>query len=441
MKITVVGSGYVGLVVGICLSDYGNDVICVDVDKEKIAGLKKGSLPIYEPGLKDLLDRNLEEKRIEFTTDIAHGIKESDAIFIAVGTPMGEGYRADLRYVFQVAKSIGENINGYKAIIDKSTVPVTTGDRVSMIIREEMKKRGVKHEFDVVSNPEFLREGTAIKDFTNPDRIVIGTDSERAKEVINAIYGGIARADKPIMYTDVKSAEIIKYASNAMLATRISFMNMISHLCEKVGGNIKEVAKGMGLDNRIGPRFLQAGAGYGGSCFPKDVQALIATLEENGCPAEILLAVEEINQLQKRSIAAKMKQLLPDLKGKTIALWGLAFKPKTDDMREAPSLVIIEDLMKEGAKIRAFDPEAQEVARKLVLGIEFCPTPYGAAEGSDGLILVTEWNEFRNLDMKRVKESMKKPNLVDARNVYEPEKMAEIGFRYVSIGRKINAQK
>ncbi len=436
MKICVVGSGYVGLVVGICLADFGNDITCVDVDRKKVESLRKGILPIYEPGLRELLERGLKEKRIVFTTDITKGIRESDAIFIAVGTPPGKNHKADLSYVHSVAESIGKNINGYKVVIDKSTVPVGTADIVKEIINEEQKKRKTEFQFDVVSNPEFLREGTAIKDFTNPDRIIIGTESGNANKMMNKIYGGIVRTDKPIMFTDIKSAEIIKYASNAMLATRISFMNMVSHLCEKMGGNIKEVGKGMGLDDRIGPRFLQAGAGFGGSCFPKDVNALIGTLEEHGCPAEILLAVMETNELQKRSIVPKLMRLIPNLKGKTIAVWGLAFKPKTDDMREAPSLTVIEDLQKEGANINAFDPESQEVAKIMVENVKFFPNPYETVRGVDGLILITEWNTFRNLDMVKVKESMKSPNIIDARNVYSPDEMKQSGFNYISIGRQ-----
>ncbi len=435
MKICVVGSGYVGLVVGIILADYGNDIICVDVDETKIAKLKKQELPIYEPGLSGLLNRAVEEGRIEFTTDIKKGIQETEVVFIAVGTPPDKDHKADLQYVYSVAKSIGRNINKYTVIIDKSTVPVGTADEVTKIISSELKTRGTDHEFDVVSNPEFLREGNAIKDFTNPDRIVIGTESEKAMKVMQQIYRGIARTGKPIMFTDVKSAEIIKYASNAMLATRISFMNMVSHLCETVGGNIKEVAKGMGLDDRIGPRFLQAGAGYGGSCFPKDVKALIQTLEEHSCVAEILLAVEEINQLQKHSIVPKLKSMLPDLTGKTIAIWGLAFKPKTDDMREAPATIIISDLQKSGAKVKVFDPEAMDVAKTILSDVIFCSNPYEAAEDAHGLILVTEWNEFRNLDMEKVRKIMKSPYLVDGRNVYNAEDMKKAGFKYISIGR------
>jgi len=439
MKICVIGSGYVGLVVGICLADYGHDIIGVDVDPKKIEKLKKKELPIYEPGLSDLLERAFDEGRIVFTTDIKKGIKDSDVIFIAVGTPPGKDHKADLSYVYSVAKSIGENISRYMVIIDKSTVPVETGEEVSRIIKEEMKKRKVRHDFDVVSNPEFLREGTAIKDFTNPDRIVVGLESDRAKAVMQELYGGIARADKPIMFTDIKSAEIIKYASNAMLATRISFMNMLSPLCEKVGADIKEVAKGIGLDDRIGPRFLQAGAGYGGSCFPKDVKALIGTLQDNGCHADILVAVEEVNEHQKRSIVPKMEQLVRDLKGKTIGIWGLSFKPKTDDMREAPSVIIIEELRMKGCKVKVFDPEAMEVAKGMMKNqkdVKFCKNPYETADGCDGIILATEWNEFRNLDLEKVKASMKKPNFVDARNVYDPKKMREQGFNYLSVGRK-----
>lgn len=432
MDICVVGTGYVGLVCGVCLAELGNNVINVDIDSKKIEKLKKGIVPIYEPGLKDLLKRNMEQGRIEFTTVFKDIIKKSTVFFIAVGTPPGENHEADLSAVKAVAKTIAENMEEYKIIVNKSTVPIGTADMVKKIIKENQKN---PIEFDVVSNPEFLREGEAVNDFLMPDRIVIGIENGKAKQIMEEIYKGIARTDKPIMYTNVKSAELIKYASNAMLATRISFMNELSHLCEKTGADIKEVAKGMGLDSRIGPRFLQAGAGYGGSCFPKDVQALVQTMKEHKCDAKIIDAVEEVNQKQKMSLIPKIKKLIPELNGKTIGIWGLAFKPKTDDMREAPSIVIIEELQKVGAKIKAFDPESEESAKKILKNIEYCKNPYETVSGCDALVIVTEWNEFRTLDKGKIKELMKTPNVIDGRNVYEPKIMKGLGFNYIGIGR------
>lgn len=432
MRITVIGTGYVGLVVGTCLADFGNDIICVDIDKEKVARLNKAILPIYEEGLRDMLDRNLKESRIMFTTDIKKGVEHGDVIFIAVGTPPGKDHRADLSAVRAVAKDIGRYINNYKVVVNKSTVPVNTAQEVGHIIKENQKKH---IEFDVVSNPEFLREGTAVKDFTNPDRIIIGTTSKKARQIMSSIYKGIARTDKPIIFTDTKSAEIIKYASNAMLATRISFMNEVAQLCERVGADVKEVAKGIGLDSRIGPRFLQAGLGYGGSCFPKDVKALAQTMNGHSVESRILAAVEAVNEAQKLSAVPKAKSLLGDLKGKTVAIWGLAFKPKTDDMREAPSIVIINELQKLGAKVKAFDPEAQENAKKIFKDVDYCKDPYSAIEGCDCLVIVTEWNEFRDLDKEKIKKLMKQPNIIDGRNIYEPSEMKAIGFNYIGVGR------
>ncbi len=434
MKICVIGSGYVGLVTGISFADLGNDVIGVDIDEDKVDMLNKGKLPIYEPGLSDKFERNLKQERIYFTTDIKKGIQDSDIIFICVQTPMGSDHRADLSAVLDVAQKVGKYINRYKVIIDKSTVPVGTGKQVKKTIKENMPK-GSDHDFDVVSNPEFLREGNAVRDFNHPDRIVVGTRSRKAREIMEDIYKGIARTEQPIMFTDLKSAEIIKYASNAMLATRISFMNMLAPLCEKTGADIKEVAKGMGLDKRIGSRFLQAGIGYGGSCFPKDVNALLMTLEDHSCDASILKSVEEINEKQKLHIIPKVKKLLPDMKGMAVAVWGIAFKPKTDDIREAPSLLIIEELQKLGAKIKAFDPEAQENAKKILKDVSFFPTPYEALDGADCLVICTEWDEFRNLDKEEIKGRMKKPNIVDGRNIFDQSDMKESGFNYIGVGR------
>jgi UDPglucose 6-dehydrogenase len=432
MNITMIGAGYVGLTTGTCLANFGNNVICMDVDADKITGLEKGEMPFFEPGLKEMVEQNVKEKRLHFTTDMQKAIQESDIIFLCVGTPSGPDGKADLKYVFSAAESIGKHINGFKVIVDKSTVPVGTAGQVEKKITESME---TKHEFAMVSNPEFLREGFAITDFTIPDRIVIGTSSEKAKEMMTKVYKSIERTGRPIMFTDIKTAEMIKYASNAMLATRISFMNLLAPLCEKVGGDVKLVAKGMGLDNRIGPRFLQAGVGYGGSCFPKDVRALIGTLEEQGIDASMLKEVDEVNERQKKTLVPKLKKLLPDLKGKKIAIWGLAFKPRTDDMREAASITVIKQLQAEGATVNAFDPVARKVAETIFEGIEYSFTPYDACEGCDALIIVTEWDEFRNLDFAIVKKMLKAPIIVDGRNIYEHKEMEEAGFQYIGVGR------
>jgi len=433
MKIAVIGTGYVGLVAGVCLAELGNDIICVDIDERKVEMLNEGRVPIYEPGLEEMLERNRKEGRISFTIDIKKTVKDSSAIFIAVGTPPGKNHEADLSFVMGVAKDIGAHMDSYKVIIDKSTVPVGTAEKVKKTILLHQKE---KIPFDVVSNPEFLREGEAIGDFLNPDRVVVGTDSEKAQKVMEQIYGGITTAEKPLFFTDIKSAEMIKYASNSMLATRISFMNEIAQLCEKVGADVKAVAKGIGMDKRIGPLFLNAGAGYGGSCFPKDVNALRETMKEHGVNAMLLEAVEKVNQEQKRSLVPKLKALLPDLKGKRIALWGLAFKPGTDDMREAPSLAVIAQLQKEGAMITAFDPEAEETAKRYVTGIEYASTPYGALKDADALIIVTEWNEFKDLDKQKIKSLLKHPIIIDGRNIYEPEEMRKLEFKYLGVGRQ-----
>ncbi|MDA1196441.1 MAG: UDP-glucose/GDP-mannose dehydrogenase family protein [Nanoarchaeota archaeon] len=432
MKITVFGSGYVGLTVGVCLAELGNNVICVDIDEAKVKSLREGSVPIYEPGLGDMLKRNIQEKRISFTTDAKVAVKHAEIIFTAVGTPPGKDDEADLSAVRAVAKTIAENMSEYKIIVNKSTVPVGTGDIVKKIIEQHQKE---KIDFDVVSNPEFLREGAAIRDFMNPDRVVIGIDSEKPKKILHSLFEGITRIDRPIMFTDIKSAEIIKYASNAMLATRISFMNEIAALCEKTGADIKDVAEGMGLDKRIGPRFLQAGIGYGGSCFPKDVKALAKTLEQHDLKSTVITAVEQVNEQQKKSLLPKVKKLVPDLNGKTIAIWGLAFKPKTDDIREAPSITIINQLQEAGATIKAFDPEAEETAKTILQNITYTKDPYEAAIDADALIIVTEWNEFRNLDLKKVKELLNAPNIVDGRNIYDPKDMEKLGFNYIGVGR------
>lgn len=432
MKITIIGTGYVGLTLGTCLAELGNEVTCVDIDQKKIGNLNNNIMPIYEPGLEELVKRNKKEGRLIFTTDKESAIRNSIVIFIAVGTPMGENHEADLRFVRAVAEDIGTYMDSYKIIVNKSTVPVGTADMVKKIIKETQTK---EIDFDVVSNPEFLREGSAIKDFMNPDRVVIGSDSEKAKDIMTSVYKAVARANRPILHTDIKSAELIKYASNAMLATRISFMNELSHLAEKAGADIKAVAKGMGFDTRIGPRFLQAGVGYGGSCFPKDVQALIQTIKNNGCESHILDAVEKVNQKQKLSLIPKIQKLVPDLKEKTIAVWGLAFKPKTDDIREAPALVLIQELQRLGANIKAFDPVAQENAKHILSNIEYSQNPYDALKDADALVIVTEWDEFRELDKEKLKSLLRQPNVIDGRNIWDPKEMKELGFNYIGVGR------
>jgi UDPglucose 6-dehydrogenase len=431
MKLTIAGTGYVGLVSGTGFANLGNDVICFDIDVAKIDLLNKGIMPIYEPGLEELYKRNVEAGRLKFTTDAKKAVQESDIIFICVDTPANEHQEADLSAVDEVARVIGEYMNDYKIVVNKSTVPVGTADLVKKIIKETQRN---KIEFDVVSNPEFLREGAAVKDFENPDRIVIGSDSRKAEEVMTSLYRSRARMDKPIMITDIRSAEVIKYASNTMLATRISFMNQISCLCEKTGADIKEVAKGMGLDNRIGSRFLQAGIGYGGSCFPKDVKALISTLKQNDCDTELIEAVNRINEKQKSVVVTKLRSKL-DIKGSTIAVWGISFKPKTDDIREAPSLKIIEELQNMGARIHACDPVAIENAKKVLHHVDFFENPYESIRDCDALIVATEWNEFRNLDMRAVKILLKKPIIIDGRNIYDPKEMRDLGFDYMGIGR------
>jgi UDPglucose 6-dehydrogenase len=431
MKLTIVGTGYVGIVTGTGFANLGNDVICIDIDREKIEMLAEGELPIYEPGLEEIFKRNLKGGRLKFITDAEKGVRDSDIIFICVGTPSSVSQDADLSAVEAVAALIGRHMNDYKVIVNKSTVPVGTADLVSRIVRENQKG---EIPFDVVSNPEFLREGAAVKDFENPDRIVIGTESKRAEEMMASLYRSLARTERPIMVTGVRSAEIIKYASNAMLATRISFMNQLSFLCEKTGADIKAVARGMGLDDRIGSRYLHAGIGYGGSCFPKDVRALISTLKKYGCEADLIEAIHRVNENQKTVVVDKLETVIP-VKGRTIALWGISFKPKTDDIREAPSLSIIEQLLGMGAAIHAFDPVAIPGAKKLLSGVRFFENPYETIRDCDALIVVTEWDEFRNLDMRAVKVLLKHPVVIDGRNIYDPKEMRELGFTYLGIGR------
>jgi UDPglucose 6-dehydrogenase len=432
MKITVIGAGYVGLVTAACLANLGNEVICMDIDKKRISMLNKGEMPLYEPGLEEMVRLNVKAKRLYFKTDAKKAIQQSEIIFIAVGTPSKDNGEADLNYIFSVAKTIGKYMNDYKVIVDKSTVPVETADKIKDIIISHQRK---PIKFDLVSNPEFLREGEALNDFMIPDRIVIGIENGKAKDIMLALYKSIERTGRPILITDIKSAELIKYASNAMLATRISFMNQLSELCEKVNADVKLVSKGIGLDSRIGSRFLQAGAGYGGSCFPKDVKSMIFTLREYGCNASLLEAVEEINQNQKLRIVEKVKSFFPTLIGKKIAVWGLAFKPKTDDMRDAPSLIIIPRLQSLGAEIMVFDSLAEHNAKKLFKNLKYAKNPYDAIKGADLLLILTEWDYFRELDKIKLRNLMKKPNIVDARNIYEPDEMKRLGFNYEGVGR------
>jgi UDPglucose 6-dehydrogenase len=433
MKIAVIGTGYVGLVAGTCFADSGNDVTCVDIDAKKIRNLQDGQVPIYEPGLEELIKKNVKEKRLTFTTDLASAVGPCHVAFIAVGTPEGESGDADLQYVLAAAKQIGQAIRHYTVVVDKSTVPVGTADKVREAISSVTNL-----DFDVVSNPEFLKEGAAIDDFLKPDRVVIGADSHKARDIMGELYAPFVRTENPIIFMDTRSAELTKYAANAMLAVRISFMNDMAALCEKVNADVDLVRKGLGADRRIGYPFLFPGVGYGGSCFPKDVKALVHTGRELGLDLELLKAVERTNDRQKRLLVQKaVKHFGGDLNGKTFAVWGLAFKPKTDDMREAPSIEIIEGLVGKGAKVAAHDPVADKVARRYFgERIRFCATPYEALEGADALFLVTEWNDFRHPDFERIKAAMKTPVIFDGRNLFDPVKIRERGFTYYGIGRK-----
>ncbi len=432
MKLSVIGTGYVGLVVGTCFAESGNDVLCVDIDERKLRMLRKGESPIYEPGLSDLLKKNLEEKRLTFTDDLEMAVKKSEIIFLALPTPQAEDGSADLQHVLNVAKKMGKLFNGYKVVVNKSTVPVGTADRVREIIARETKQ-----EFDVVSNPEFLKEGAAVNDFLKPDRVVIGSRSARALAIMQDLYAPFMRTGNPLIVMDERSAELTKYASNSFLATKVSFMNEIANLCEKVGADIDLVRKGMGTDARIGLQFLFAGIGYGGSCFPKDVAALLNTANSFHHPLHILESVEATNKRQKQINVEKIKRHYHnDLKKKVVALWGLAFKPNTDDIREAPSLSIIDALLRAGAVIRAHDPAAMEETRKRVgTAVKFFENNYEALKGADALVLVTEWNEFRRPDFDRMKMLMHEPVVFDGRNIYDPHVMASKGFTYYGIGR------
>ena len=431
MKIAVVGTGYVGLVVGTCLAENGNDVICVDKDESKVRMLRRGRMPIYEPGLEEMVERNTAERRLSFTTLLPKAVRQSSIVFIAVGTPPGEDGSADLRHVEDVARQIARAMNGYKVIVNKSTVPVGTAARVREIVRRE-----TTHPFSVVSNPEFLKQGAAVEDFLKPDRVVIGAEDPRAAGLMRELYAPFTRTGAPVMVMDCASAELCKYAANALLATKISFMNEVAAVCERFGANVDEVRKAVGSDRRIGSSFLFPGVGYGGSCFPKDVKAILRFSAEKDYEFQILKAVEAVNERQKMRLVEKMESHFGSLKGRTIAIWGLAFKPRTDDMREAPAITIIERLLAAGAKVQAYDPEAERVARGIFGSrIQLCEKSYEALKGAQALAIVTEWSEFREPDFARMRKLMREPVVFDGRNLYNPEQMRAQGFTYYSIGR------
>lgn len=440
MKIAIVGSGYVGLVTGACFAEVGIDVVCVDIDEAKIEKLKKGISPIFEPGLDEMLTRNIARERLSFTIDLTSCVNDVDVIFSAVGTPPDEDGSADLKYVLDVARTVGRHMNKHLIIVTKSTVPVGTAKKVRKAMQEELDKRGEKLTFDVVSNPEFLKEGAAIDDFMKPDRIVVGVETEYAKEVMTRLYRPFTLNNHPVIFMDVPSAEMTKYAANAMLATRISFMNDIANLCEIMGANVNMVRKGIGSDSRIGTKFLYSGIGYGGSCFPKDVKALVKTGEENNYKLRIIQAVEDVNEDQKGILFDKfMKYFKGDLKGKTVAMWGLSFKPQTDDMREAPSLVLIDKLIEAGCRVKAYDPAAmEETHRRIGDIIEYCKDPYDALIDADALMLVTEWVEFRFPNYKVMQKLMNKHVIFDGRNIYDPKDVKDSGFDYFCIGLNTN---
>jgi len=431
MRIVMIGSGYVGLVSGACLSEFGHEVVCVDTDVAKIEGLKKGIIPIFEPGLDEVVSTNSKAGRLSFETELKAAMPGADAVFIAVGTPSrrGDGH-ADLSYVFAAAEEIARHLDGYMVVVTKSTVPVGTNAKVAEIIRKVRPDA----QFDVASNPEFLREGSAIEDFRRPDRVVVGCGTDRARAVMREIYRPLYLNETPILFTSCESSELIKYASNAFLAAKITFINEVANLCEKVGANVQDVARGMGLDGRIGSKFLHAGPGFGGSCFPKDTLALLKTAQEYGAPTRVIEAVVAVNDARKREMAERIERIFGGLAGKTVAILGLTFKPNTDDMRDAPSLVIVPYLLEKGAKIRAFDPEGGKEAKRR-LDLDMCADSYDAIDGADGVVILTEWNQFRALDLARVKTLLKRPLMIDLRNIYRPETMAAAGFTYVSVGR------
>jgi UDPglucose 6-dehydrogenase len=433
MRVAMIGAGYVGLVSGACFADFGHEVCCVDKDPRKIEALNRGEIPIYEPGLSDLVAKSVREGRLTFANDLASPVRHADAVFIAVGTPSrrGDGH-ADLSYVHQAAREIAAVLDGYTVIVTKSTVPVGTGDEVERIVRETNPNA----DFAVVSNPEFLREGAAIADFKRPDRIVIGTDDSRAKEVMNEVYRPLYLNQAPILVTSRRTAELTKYAANAFLATKITFINEIADLCEQVGANVQDVARGIGLDNRIGAKFLHAGPGYGGSCFPKDTLALIKTAQDHAAPIRIVETVAAVNDQRKRAMGRKVVAACGgSVRGKTVAVLGLTFKPNTDDMRDAPSIAVIAALQDAGARIRAYDPEGMEPAKAVLTEVEYAHDAYACARGADALVIVTEWDIFRALDLGRLKAALASPVVVDLRNIYRPEEMSRRGFTYVSIGR------
>lgn len=436
MKIVIVGTGYVGLVTGVCFADVGIDVTCVDIDNTKIDNLKKGIAPIYEQGLDELLEKNLQRGTIRFSTDLSECLNDADVVFSAVGTPPDEDGSADLKYVLDVAKTVGKHMNKYVLVVTKSTVPVGTASKVRQAIQGELDARNAKIEFDVASNPEFLKEGSAIKDFMYPERIVIGVESERAEEVMKRLYKPFTLNGHPVIFMDVPSAEMTKYASNAMLAARISFMNDVANLCELVGADVNQVRRGIGSDSRIGSKFLYPGIGYGGSCFPKDVKALVKTAQQNGYQMRVLQSVEEVNEAQKSILFKKFQTYFNgNISGKTVAMWGLAFKPGTDDMREAPALVLIDLLTKAGCKVKAFDPVSiEECKRRIGDKIEYVENHYDALKDADVLFLVTEWTEFRFPDWPKIKGMLKTPVVFDGRNIYEKDELLKEGFDYIGIG-------
>jgi len=438
MKIAVVGTGYVGLVTGTCLAEVGTDVTCIDIDKKKIEGLKNGVMPIYEPGLEPMVTRNYKKGKLHFSTDITSAIKDADVAFIAVGTPPGEDGSADLQYVLKVASQIGANMNSYGVVVTKSTVPVGTAKKVRAAVQEQLDARGVDIDFDISSNPEFLKEGAAIDDFMKPDRIVVGVDTAKAEETMRKLYKPFIMNGHPLIFMDIPSAEMTKYAANSMLATRISFMNDIANLCEIMGADVNAVRKGIGSDPRIGSRFIYAGIGYGGSCFPKDVKALIETGKQNNYRMRILEAVEDVNESQKSVLFNKLTSSLgTDLSGKTFAMWGLSFKPNTDDMREAPSLVLIDKINAAGGKVVAYDPVAMPETKHMIGDIiTYVDDPYQALDGADALLLVTEWSEFKLLDFDEVTKRLKNKLIFDGRNIYDRKEMAEMGYEYYCIGSK-----
>ncbi len=429
MDICVIGAGHVGLVSGACFADLGHSVIMVDNEARRIANLKRGIMPYYEPGLEELVARGVREKRLIFTTSLKEGVAKSTIIFIAVGTPQKATGEADLAYVEHVARSIAQCLPGYRLVVEKSTVPVQTGQWIAQTIKTYLKK---KQPFDVASNPEFLREGTAIQDFMKPDRVVLGVESKRAKDLLCALYKPLGA---PLVVTDISSAELIKHASNSFLSMKISFINAVAQVCERAGADVQQVAEGMGLDPRIGRSFLNAGVGFGGFCFPKDLEAFIKISEQLGYDFELLKAVRSINEHQKRSFAAKIQQALWVVKGKTIGVLGLAFKPNTDDMRYAPAIDVIEYLEGEGAKVQAFDPQAMKEAAHILPKVKLCRDPYEAARGADCLVMLTEGNEFKELDFKRLKKLLRQPLVIDGRNIYDPQRLRTLGFRYVGVGR------